>query len=126
MYPNGKEVRAMTIEGSLVSASWDVPSWAEVCSTDEDAVIYSRVLGQMVDLNGGDLSVELVQRDELSISADTVSFIRRPAYLRVAGELIEAQGIARFARMLMTANDLIEQQPDLGTARRGTAAECTP
>ena len=93
----------------VVGLSWNAPPWAQACTTDEDAVIYSRVLGRMRDLNGGDLSVELVQRDELSTTAGTVSVSRRPAYLRVAGELIAAEGAARFAAMLKTASDLIDQ-----------------
>ncbi len=63
----------------------------------------------MPDLNGDDLSVELVQRDELSITAGTVSISRRPAYLRVVGELIAAEGAARFAELLKTASDLIDR-----------------
>jgi hypothetical protein len=111
----------MATDAPLVIASWDAPPWAEACTTDEDAVIYSRVLGRTVNLNGGDMLVELVQRDELGITANTVTITRPPAYLRVAGELIAAEAAACFARMLMTANDLIDQRPDTGKAHHGTA-----
>ena len=108
LHADGQSSRETVVNRSLVSAGWNPPRWAEACTTDEDAVIHSRVLGRMRDLNGVVLSVELVQRDELSTTADTVSITRRPAYLRVAGELIEADDIAGFAQMLMTANELIE------------------
>lgn len=98
------------MDTEVVSPSWIAPPWAETCTTDEDAVIYSLVLGRIRDLNGRDVSVELVQRDELTTTKDVVSISRQPAYLRVAGELITAEGAVRFAEMLMTANDLIGQE----------------
>ena len=107
----------MTIDESMVNASWGAPAWAEECTTDEDAVIYSRVLGQMMDLNGDELPVELVQRDELSATADTVSITRRPADLRMARALIEAEAAGPLARMLMNVDGMLHHEPGHDEAR---------
>lgn len=113
----------MTTDAPLVVASWGAPPWVEECTTDEDAVIYSRVLGRTADPEGGDLIVELAQRDELSVTANTITITRLPAYLRVGGQMIAGKGTARFApfaRMLTTANDLTEHHPDADAVQFGT------
>jgi hypothetical protein len=106
----------MATHPAFVVTSWDAPSWAEESVIDEEAVIHSLRLGATLDLSGHEMTIEVVQRDELSVAANAVSITRRPAYLRVAGELIPGEQASYFARKLMRASELLEEHQDVQQA----------
>ncbi len=102
----------MAIHAPSLLASWSAPAWADAFTTDDDAVIYSRMLGHMMDLDGSDLSVELVQRDELDATVESVAVRRQLPYLRLAGERVSADVAAQLADMLMAADALLHERSD--------------
>jgi hypothetical protein len=69
----------------VVVASWKAPAWAEESERDEDAVIHIRKIGPLQDLEGADLTINLIQRDETQ--AIPTEIIRAPAYL-IIGESV--------------------------------------
>jgi hypothetical protein len=91
-----------------VAASWNVPPWAEVSDSDEEAVVHSRRVGTLLDLDGRELAVDLVQRDELLLTAAGPTIVREPAWVRVAGVRIGQDQTVQFARMLLSARELAE------------------
>lgn len=90
------------------AASLKTPSWAEVSDPDEEAVIHSRRVAALVDLDGGELAVDLVQRDDLSVTGGGVALVREPAWARVAGVRIGLDQAAYLAGMLMLAKEIAE------------------
>jgi hypothetical protein len=87
-------------------ASWSAPSWAETSERDDEALIHSRSIGVLHDLDGDALSVDVVQRDEMIFAPGYASVERTPAYVRVAGQRMDGRQAALLSQLLTTASDL--------------------
>jgi hypothetical protein len=90
------------------AASLKTPPWAEASDPDEEAVIHSRRVAALVDLDGGEFAVDLVQRDDLCLTGGGVALVREPAWARVAGVRIGLDQAACLAGMLMLAKEMAE------------------
>src|SRR5690349_5358953 len=102
------------------AASLKTPPWAEASDPDEEAVIHSRRVAALVDLDGGEFAVDLVQRDDLCLTGGGVALVREPAWARVAGVRIGLDQAACLAGMLMLAKEIAE---GAAPADQGGAAE---
>jgi hypothetical protein len=91
------------------AASLETPPWAEASDPDEEAVIHSRRMADLIDLDGGELAVDLVQRDDLCLTDDGVALVREPAWARVAGVRIGLDQAACLAGMLISAKEMAER-----------------
>ncbi len=88
----------------LITA-WQRPWWAQTSESDEDALIHTRHLGRVVSLDGEELGVELVQRDELHWDSPRLSITRDGAWVRVAGFRVgvdEAMRLSEHLRAIRT------------------------
>jgi len=99
-----------------VTASWKAPPWAESSDSDEEAVVHSRIVGALLDLDGRELTVDLVQRDELFLTAAGPAVVREPAWVRVAGVRIGLDQTVQLARMLLSARELAERAEPTGSS----------
>jgi len=90
-------------------AAWyDAPPWAESSEPDDQAVIHSRRVGGLVDLDGGELTVDVVRRDDLCLVGGIVGVVREPAWVRVAGVRIAPDRAVELARLLVAAKVISE------------------
>jgi hypothetical protein len=91
-----------------IVASWSAPRWAASSDPDEEAVIHCRRVGGLLDLDGGDLLVEVVQRDELSMTAGGVTIVRDPACLMVGGVRLDLDQAVHLAWLLISAREMAD------------------
>jgi hypothetical protein len=90
-----------------VIATWNAPLWAQTHARDDEAVIYSRKIGAVSEVDGEEISVEVVQRDELSV-ADLSVITRTPAFVRVAWIRVGLSEAHELGRLLISAGAVIE------------------
>jgi hypothetical protein len=100
-----REDRSMAQALAHVAASWKIPPWAESSDPDEEAVIHSRRMGALLDLDGGELAVEVVQRDELCLTAGSAAIVREPAWVRVGGVQLSLDQAFHLAWMLILGRE---------------------
>jgi hypothetical protein len=93
-------------------ARYDAPPWAESSDPDDQAVIHSRRVGSLVDLDGGELAVDVVQRDDLCLAEGSVALRCEPAWIRVAGVRIALDQAIPLARMLKSAKETAEPRSE--------------
>jgi hypothetical protein len=89
-----------------IVASWAPPAWAQTSDRDDEALIHTRYIGTLPDLEGGPLSVELVQRDEMLFAPDTAAVTRTAPFVRVAGQRVTCEQAAQLAHLLVVADHL--------------------
>ncbi len=92
----------MEHQASRLITAWPAPWWARKSESDEDAVIHSRLLGSVVGLDGDELSIEFVQRDELQLGSRYMAMARKPAWVRIAGCRVGPDEALRLAECLST------------------------
>ena len=91
-----------------VIAAWGGPRWAQTYDRDDEAVIYSRRIGAVSGMDGDELSVELVQRDEIMIATDGSVITRSPVFVRVAWARVGLTEARELGRLLTSARIVIE------------------
>ena len=96
----------MTEASTPIVASWAPPPWAQTSDRDDEALIHTRFIGALPDLEGGPLSVELVQRDEMLFAPDKAAVTRTPPFVRVAGQRMACEQAALLAHLLVAADHL--------------------
>jgi hypothetical protein len=109
LFQTGAQI--MTEVHAPIVASWEAPPWAETSERDDEAVIHSRPVGCLLDLDGGALGVELVQRDEMVFASSDTSVQRTPPYIRVAGQRVDVEDAALLSQFLGAASDLASGAP---------------
>jgi hypothetical protein len=101
-----------SVEVASVVTSWDAPTWAEDSEYDEAAVIHSRQVSVMEDLEGAELGVVLFQRDELHVPGKEFT-------LETAGAGLAAATVTRTAPHVIIGRSIrvsAEQAQELGQA----------
>jgi hypothetical protein len=93
----------MATDEATVTASWEAPSWAESSDTDEQAVVHTRHVGSLTDLDGQQLRVDVVQRDDLCLLPGGAMVVREPVWLRVAESRLSLDQALRLARLVLGA-----------------------
>ena len=96
----------MTEASTAIVASWAPPPWAQTTDRDDEALIHTRFIGTLPDLEGDTLSVELVQRDEMLFAPDKTAVTRTPPFVRVAGQRVACEQAALLAHLLVAADHL--------------------
>jgi hypothetical protein len=91
-----------------VIATWDGPSWAQVYDRDDEAMIYSRRIGAVTGMDDEELSVELVQRDDITTAAEQSVITRSPIFVRVACTRVGLAEADELGRLLASARMMIE------------------
>jgi hypothetical protein len=101
----------MSVESSVrtapvVVASWSAPAWADESERDEDAVIHTRKIGPLQNLDGAELTIELIQRDETQVIPTEI--VRAPAYV-IVGESVRLslEQASAVGRALAGLKDLV-------------------
>jgi hypothetical protein len=122
VHADGRE--ASMVRDSSFADWYDAPPWAESSEPDDQAVIHSRRVGSLVDLDGGELAVDVVRRDDLSLIDGVVAVLREPAWVRVAGVRIALDQAVPLARMLESAKALTE--PSFEADRKGPLSSVGP
>jgi hypothetical protein len=91
--------------------NWKAPAGATSELVDYGTIEHRSRVGE-VSLDGPDASivVDVVQRDELDLTAEPISITRNLAQVSVAGAWIRADQARHLARLLTSAADVIEEQ----------------
>ena len=103
---------------AAVVAAWQVPLWAQSSDPDGEAVVHSCRVGVVPDLDGDELSVELVQRDEWSFATEVAAVARDTAWVSVGGVRISIDRAARLALLLLSAGEMVEVAAEPGLSLR--------
>lgn len=103
-----EERSAAMVRNPSFTAWYDAPPWAESSEPDDQAVIHSRRVGALIDLDGGELAVDVVRRDDLCLVAGIVGVVREPAWVRVAGVRVAPERAIHLARLLASAKEIAE------------------
>jgi hypothetical protein len=98
----------VTQDSTHVVASWNVPAWAETSETDEDAVIHTGSLGITIGLDREEVTTEIVQRDERSLTPEAVLMNRDSAWVRLSGIRLSVDDAAALAGRLLSVKGLLE------------------
>lgn len=93
----------MAQDQATLAASWTAPTWAETSDTDEQAVVHSRHVGSLADLDGQQLRIDLVQRDDLCLTPGGATVVREPVWLRVAEARLSPDQARRMVKLLLRA-----------------------
>jgi hypothetical protein len=110
----------MAQDEAILAASWDAPPWAQSSEVDEQAVIHSRPVGSLADLDGQQLRVDVVQRDDLCLMPGGATVVREPVWLRVAEARLSLDQALRLAKLLLGARRVADsRESGLLGARRG-------
>jgi hypothetical protein len=109
----------MPRQSNLAVAAWEAPPWASSRVIDEETVEHCRRIGE-VDPAGEkeSLFVDVVQRDELDLSAEPVFVSRTSPQIRIAGIRLSPDQAHDLAGLLNSAVALIGCQHS-GTSNRG-------
>jgi hypothetical protein len=99
-----------------------VPPWAELSEPDEQAVVHSRRVDGLIDLDGGELTVDVVQRDDLRLIDGGIALVREPAWVRVAGVRINLDHAVSLARILLSAKEIAEPPQEI-EPRQGSGCD---
>ena len=91
-----------------VIATWGPPPWAQSHEHDEEAVIYSRKIGTVAEVDGEELTVEIVQRDEINVATDQSVITRSPAFVRVSCLRVGPREAHELEQLLNSAKNMIE------------------
>jgi hypothetical protein len=90
-------------------ALWEAPSWACSQFVDEGAIEHRRRVGEVVPNEHEDtVFVDVVQRDELNLIAESISITRASAEVTFAGIRFSEAKARDLARLLAAAVDVIE------------------
>jgi hypothetical protein len=82
--------------------AWSAPAWADDRIVDEAMVEHSRLIGEVPTFLGDEspITVMVMQRDEVDLGADPVSFSRLPPEVRIAGVRLSAAQAQELGRLL--------------------------
>jgi hypothetical protein len=93
-------------------AVWEAPTWATSELVDFGSVEHRLCIGQVDSVEPDEpLVVDVVQRDELDLTAEPISVTRDHAHVSVAGVWLRPDQARELARYLTAAAEVIEN-PD--------------
>jgi hypothetical protein len=90
--------------------SWDAPFWSQSSEWAESAVLHSRRIGSVPDLEGETLVIDLVQWDSVSVSPDLAAVERGPLWIRVGGVRVGLEEARRLAALLAVATGYADHE----------------